>query len=157
INVGIKSGTNSLHGTAYAFGRDASATDAGNAFRTAGVSPVTPATLEQFGASAGGRIIKDKLFWFANYEGLRDILGDTAVVTIPSDISLASPSKPQGDPNNSMVDACNTIGRANVNPLSANWQGFHREVVFLNPPRPPSRICSLSTRTPPLILLPAPR
>ena len=32
INVGIKSGTNSLHGTAYAFGRDASATDAANYF-----------------------------------------------------------------------------------------------------------------------------
>jgi len=46
INVGVKSGTNSLHGTAYAFGRDASATDAGNYFSTPGVSPVTPATLE---------------------------------------------------------------------------------------------------------------
>ena len=32
VSVGIKSGTNSLHGTAYAFGRDASATDAANAF-----------------------------------------------------------------------------------------------------------------------------
>ena len=72
VNVGVKSGTNSLHGTAYAFGRDASATDAANFFTQA----VTPATLEQFGATAGGRIIKDKLFWFASYEGLRDAVGD---------------------------------------------------------------------------------
>src|ERR1700722_5692581 len=56
INVAIKSGTNSLHGTAYAFGRDASATDAANPFTHA----VTPATMEQFGAAAGGRIIRDK-------------------------------------------------------------------------------------------------
>ena len=84
INVGIKSGTNSLHGTAYAFGRDAAATDAANYF----TGVVTPATLEQFGASAGGPILKDKLFLFANYEGLRMVLGDTSVFTIPSDIAV---------------------------------------------------------------------
>jgi hypothetical protein len=116
INVGIKSGTNSLHGTAYAFGRDAEATDAGNAFRKAGVDPVTPATLEQFGASAGGRIIKDKLFWFANYEGIRDVLGDTAIVTIPSDIAGAGTAK-------SMIDACNflasTTAKASTPPYNA--------------------------------------
>ncbi len=67
VNVGVKSGTNSIHGTAYAFGRDASATDASNYFAGA----VTPATLEQFGATAGGPVLKDKLFWFAGYEGLR--------------------------------------------------------------------------------------
>ena len=66
VNVGMKSGTNSIHGTAYAFGRDAEATDAPNYF-TPGV--VTPATMEQFGATAGGRILKDKLFWFMGYEG----------------------------------------------------------------------------------------
>ena len=71
VNVGIKSGTNSIHGTAYAFGRDAAATDAANYFTGA----VTPATMEQFGATAGGPILKDKLFWFAGYEGLRVTLG----------------------------------------------------------------------------------
>ena len=78
VNVGVKSGTNSIHGTAYAFGRDASATDAGNFFSTPGVSAVTPATLEQFGATAGGPVLKDKLFWFASFEGLRDELGDVS-------------------------------------------------------------------------------
>ena len=76
----MKSGTNTIHGTAYAFGRDAGATDAANCLHR---GRVTPATLEQFGATAGGRVIKDKLFWFAGYEGLRDTLGDTAVDTDP--------------------------------------------------------------------------
>ena len=78
VNVGIKSGTNSLHGTAYAFGRDASATDAGQLLHqghcsTPGVPPPpgNPCNLEQFGATAGGPILKDKLFWFASFEGLR--------------------------------------------------------------------------------------
>ena len=42
VNVGIKSGTNSIHGTAYAFGRDASATDAGNYFTGISASPRPP-------------------------------------------------------------------------------------------------------------------
>ncbi|HLH52865.1 MAG TPA: TonB-dependent receptor, partial [Verrucomicrobiae bacterium] len=128
INVGIKSGTNSLHGTAYAFGRDAQATDAGNAFRTAGVDPVTPATLEQFGASVGGRIIKDKLFWFANYEGLRDVLGDTAVVSIPSDVAGAGVSR-------SMVDACNALKNAGtpISPLSAQLSGLNVATCTVSP------------------------
>ena len=65
INVGVKSGTNSIHGTAYAFGRDASATDASNPF----THIVTPATLEQFGASAGGPSSK------ISFSGLRPMKG----------------------------------------------------------------------------------
>ena len=100
INVGLKSGTNSLHGTAYAFGRDAAATDSANYF----TGMVTPATLEQFGATAGGPIVKDKLFWFAGYEGLRVNVGDVGVPMIPSSVAML----PSVDPNNqlSMVDAC---------------------------------------------------
>ena len=82
VNVGVKSGTNSIHGTAYAFGRDGAATDSANYFTGA----VNPATLEQFGATAGGPIIKDKLFWFAGFEGLRLSTGDPSQVTIPVDV-----------------------------------------------------------------------
>ena len=129
INVGLKSGTNSLHGTAYAFGRDASATDAGNYFTKALVPTpgiplppaVTPATLEQFGATAGGPIIKDKLFWFAGYEGLRVNVGDVGVPSIPSSVAMTAAA----DPNNqlSMVDACRALGPANINGLSAELGG----------------------------------
>jgi hypothetical protein len=107
ISVGVKSGTNSLHGTAYAFGRDAAATDAANPF----TQTVTPATLEQFGATAGGRVIKDKIFWFVGYEGLRDALGDVSNATIPVDISLANMlgNGPGGNPGSSLVDACNFL------------------------------------------------
>ena len=116
INVGIKSGTNTIHGSAFAFGRDASATDASNFFTP---GQVTPATLEQFGATAGGPILKDKLFWFVSYEGLRTLVTNPFVNTIPADVPMS--------PTNtafSIVDACNAIGRANVNPLSALLAGL---------------------------------
>src|SRR5438105_4057279 len=71
VNVGLKSGTNKLHGTAFAFGRDG-ALDARNYFNCAkdpcafGQSPApkNPRTLEQFGGSLGVAIIKDKAFFF---------------------------------------------------------------------------------------------
>src|SRR4029077_9933155 len=61
VNVGIKSGKNSLHGTAYAFGRSDS-WDARNAFDPAPAAKL-PAQLEQFGGVIGGPIKKDKLFF----------------------------------------------------------------------------------------------
>src|ERR1700693_32171 len=74
VNIGVKSGTNSLHGTAYAFGRD-SAMDARNYFNPA-PQPQRPVSLQQFGGTVGGPIIKDKLFFFAGYEGERYSIGN---------------------------------------------------------------------------------
>jgi hypothetical protein len=122
VNLGIKSGTNSLHGTAYAFGRNAGATDASNAF----TGKVTPAFLEQFGGFAGGRIIKDKLFWFAGYEGVRDQNGTTSTTSTPTSVAGAG----QGV---SMVDTCKALGAANINPLSAQLAGLNPTTCAVSP------------------------
>jgi hypothetical protein len=66
VNVGVKSGTNSYHGTAYAYGRDG-AWDARNFFNPP-PGPEANLEVEQFGASFGAPLIKDKLFYFLNYE-----------------------------------------------------------------------------------------
>ena len=126
VNVGIKSGTNSLHGTAYAFGRDGAATDAANYF----THTVTPAELEQFGGTVGGRIIKDKLFWFAAFEGLRLSVGNVTSITIPSDIAL-----PTANPNLSMVDACNAAKASGgtINRLSAQLVGLNAATCAVSP------------------------
>src|SRR5713226_1956063 len=86
VNVGLKSGTNSVHGTAYAFGRD-TPLDARNFFN-ASPAPKNPRTLEQFGGSFGGPIIKDKAFFFGAYEGQRYNVGNSYSVTTPSMVSL---------------------------------------------------------------------
>jgi hypothetical protein len=123
VNVGIKSGTNSLHGTAYAFGRNASATDAKNYF----TGTVTPAKVEQFGGTAGGRAVKDKIFWFAAFEGLRVDVPSTGSVTVPIDISV-------GDPKSSLVDACNAAKAAGtINPLSAQLVGLNTANCTVSP------------------------
>jgi hypothetical protein len=142
IDVGIKSGTNAIHGTAYAFGRDAQATDAGNYFSTPGVNPVAEATVEQFGATAGGPAIKDKLFWFLGYEGLRTTLENPAAITIPADVAMPGGAGNGcatlliGNCASSMIDACNDIKATpgkSINPLSAQLSGLNPATCGVTP------------------------
>ena len=71
VNVAVKSGTNSIHGSAYAFGRDAAATDAKQFSALPGPEQVGNLTVEQPGFTLGGPLIKDKLFWFVSAEFIR--------------------------------------------------------------------------------------
>jgi hypothetical protein len=87
-NIGIKSGTNAIHGSAYYFHRN-EAFDARNYFNPS-PQPVAALLLHQFGASLGGPIIKDKWFYFANYEGIRDKVGNPGVTDSPVTVSLAN-------------------------------------------------------------------
>ena len=87
VNVGLKSGTNSIHGTAFGFGRDG-AMDARNYFN-ASPNPKLTRTLEQFGGSVGGAIVKDKAFYFGAYEGQRYNVGNSfGGITSPSMVSM---------------------------------------------------------------------
>ncbi|HTR25412.1 MAG TPA: TonB-dependent receptor [Terriglobales bacterium] len=96
INIGIKSGTNSFHGSTYYFNRN-SALDARNWFNP-GPSTVAALNFHQFGASAGGPLFKNKLFIFGNYEAVRDKVGNPLQVLAPVSVSI-------GDADNSIVDA----------------------------------------------------
>jgi len=86
VNVGVRSGTNTPHGSAYAFGRDQD-WDARNLFNPGTLNgapnPKLPTTFEQFGGVAGFRIIKDKLFFFGGYEGMRSQVGNPSATTAP--------------------------------------------------------------------------
>ena len=121
VNVGLKSGTNAIHGSAFAFGRDG-ALDARNYFNTP-PAPKNPRTLEQFGGSFGGAIIKDKAFFFGAYEGQRYDVGNSYSVTTPSMVSLPSAgnctsSLVTGDCGGSIPNAVDDLLANNV-PISA--------------------------------------
>jgi hypothetical protein len=88
VNVGLKSGTNKVHGTAFGFGRDGDHLDARNYFNQ-DPNPKLTRTLEQFGGSLGGAIIKDKAFFFGAYEGQRYNVGNSyGGVTAPSMVHM---------------------------------------------------------------------
>src|SRR5204863_4628376 len=82
-----KSGTNDIHGSAFWF-RNSDATQARNPFDA---SPTLPSSKwNQFGGSVGGAVIKNKLFYFADYQGTRQANGYTNHVTTPMSTVLST-------------------------------------------------------------------
>ena len=79
LNVGLKSGANSTHGSAFALGRS-TALMAQNAF----FSTKPPVAFEDFGGSFGGAIKKDKLFYLLGYEGQRYNIGNPRNSNVPT-------------------------------------------------------------------------
>ncbi len=80
VNVVSKTGGNQFHGTLYDYLRN-DKLDARSPFDG---STIPPFRLNQFGGQLGGPIVKDKIFFFANYEGLRQTLGQTLIGFVPN-------------------------------------------------------------------------
>jgi hypothetical protein len=81
VNAITRSGTNQIHGTVFEFHRN-SAMDARDYFDRNDQPP--PFRRNQFGVALGGPIVKNKTFFFGDYEGLRETLGQTSISTVPS-------------------------------------------------------------------------
>ena len=115
IEVITKSGGNALHGDGYWFGRY-NATAARDFFNhnidsfTNTMESQNPFVRNIFGGSAGGRIIKDRTFWFANYDGSRFVTTLTNETAVPTagfksgiftfngtPVDISSPGSPQNN------------------------------------------------------------
>ena len=82
INATIRSGTNQFHGEFWEFLRNTDLNSVGFFKPVSGGK--LPFNQNQFGAAFGGRIIKDKLFFFADYEGFRRVYHQVLFATMPS-------------------------------------------------------------------------
>jgi hypothetical protein len=112
VNATTKSGANQFHGVLYEFLRNQDF-DAINYFDTA----QQPYHQNQFGATLGGRIIRDKLLFFIDYQGLRNSQAQTTTSVVPTDAQRAGDysdqldlSSPALDPKtNAQVRDCNGV------------------------------------------------
>ena len=96
VNVVTKSGSNQYHGTVFDFLRNTDL-DARNYY-----SPTRGVFIQnQFGGTAGGPIRKNKMFWFADYQGTRQILGQTQNYVVPS----------SADQTGNLIDQIGTINQ----------------------------------------------
>src|SRR5689334_7644862 len=126
VNVGIKSGTNTIHGSAYAYGREQNF-DARNFFEV-GTDPKVPLSLEQYGGSMGGAIKKDKLFYFGNFEAQCYSVGNPQVHTVPDTSPTATGPK-------SLVGACQAaLAAGTLTALSAKLAGLDTNCVMAGGP-----------------------
>lgn len=80
VSAVTRSGSNTFHGSAFEFLRN-NALDAREFFDAGGTKPFRR---NQFGAVAGGPLLRDRSFFFVNFEGMRERLAQTRVSTVPS-------------------------------------------------------------------------
>jgi hypothetical protein len=111
IEAATKSGSNDFHGSLFELHRDASL-DARNYFDL-GSAPIPAFVRNQFGAGIGGPLVHDRTFFFANYEGFREVQASTAIATVPNALGhqglLPSTSNP-GACSNATPNACVAVG-----------------------------------------------
>ena len=84
VNLQIKSGANALHGSGFEFLRN-SVFDANNFFNNRAGKDKPDFSQHQFGGTIGGPVVKDKTFYFFDYQGYRVSQGQTYLSTVPSE------------------------------------------------------------------------
>jgi outer membrane receptor protein involved in Fe transport len=120
-NIVTRSGSNSFHGAAWEFLRN-DAMDSSDYFTRS----IQPLKQNQFGATFGGPIVKDKTFFFGYYEGFRNRQGETVPATVPS----------VGERQGNFAELCTDIPGAAIDPgtgLCSNPQG---QLTFFGTPVP---------------------
>jgi hypothetical protein len=134
VNVASEGGTNNYHATLYEFIRNTDLNAAGffqplSVIGTGGAVPFQKPTFNrnQFGMNFGGPILKDKLFFFLDYEGFRQTLSPLAVLTLPTQNELAGKLvvAVQNPVTGQVYPANTSIPTGDINPLSQKILSYY--------------------------------
>jgi hypothetical protein len=155
VSIVTKSGTNSLHGSVYEYNRNTSF-EANDWFSNRAGVPRPALIRNQYGASVGGPILKNKLFFFYNWEGRKDRSQSAATAKVPSEsfkqgivkvllengqtVSLTPADVKALDPlgigeNSYVMNVFKSYAPGN-NPLSASDKGLNFDTLLFNAPQP---------------------
>ena len=117
INVVIKSGTNQMHGSAWYYNRDTSL--AATPWTNNLIGTAKPELKwHQYGGTVGGPVVKNKLFYFADFEGFNQRFENALLTTVPSDALKAGVFyRAITDPDTKLPYADNTIPVSRIDPL----------------------------------------
>ena len=118
MNIVTRSGTNDFHGSAYEFFRN-DIVDARNVFQTTGAKPEL--RQNQYGASVGGPIFKNKTFFFFDYEGLRVVSGVTDISTVPTLAEYDDINSIGGDSPQALLSTGNGTAGLPIDPVALNY------------------------------------
>jgi outer membrane receptor protein involved in Fe transport len=120
-NIVTRGGTNWFHGAAWEFLRN-DAMDSSDYFSRS----IQPLKQNQFGATFGGPIVKDKTFFFGYYEGFRNRQGETVPATVPSS------AEKQGN----FAELCTAIPGASIDPTTGFCSNPQGQLTFFGTPVP---------------------
>jgi hypothetical protein len=121
INVITKSGSNTFHGSAYEFFRN-DVLDARSFFSRVGSTPKPELRQNQYGGSLGGPIVRNKTFFFGDYEGLRSVAGGTTYTsTVPTLTEYDEINSLNGSTPQQLVNSGNGTAGLPVDPIALNY------------------------------------
>jgi hypothetical protein len=138
INVASQSGTNKFHATLYEFIRNTDLNAAGffKPLVVGGSGITTPFkkptfNRNQYGFNVGGPIVKDKLFFFLDYEGFRQVLKPLSVLTLPTQSELNGIlQQPVRNPlTGAIYPAGTAIPSTTINPLSSQILSYFKQIA----------------------------
>jgi outer membrane receptor protein involved in Fe transport len=127
VNLATRSGTNEYHGELFEFFRN-SYLDARNFFNPVGVLQ-NPFKRNEFGADFGGPIVKNKVFFFVAYEGLRQAQSLSVSTTVFSQNQIATVNSPAVKNLLGIVPAANFHQSIDASLAQADWTGFNGGAV----------------------------
>jgi hypothetical protein len=118
INIVTRSGTNQFHGSAYEYFRN-DIFDGRNYFQTTGPKPEL--RQNQYGASVGGPIFKDRTFFYFDWEGFRQVSGVTDTGTVPNITEWNDINSQNGGSPQALLSPANGTAGLPINPLMLNY------------------------------------
>jgi hypothetical protein len=123
VNLQIKSGSNAFHGSVFEFMRN-DKLDANNWFNNRAGRPKPKFSQHQFGGTIGGPIMKDKTFFFADFQGMRINQGQSYLSTVPSELmrqgNFSELNRPIYDPLTGQPFPGNIIPQNRWDPAAGN-------------------------------------
>jgi Carboxypeptidase regulatory-like domain/TonB dependent receptor/TonB-dependent Receptor Plug Domain len=137
VNVASQSGTNKYHATIYEFIRNTDLNAAGFfkptiVGNTGNITPFKKPTFNrnQFGMNFGGPIVKDRLFFFLDYEGFRQVLKPLSVLTLPTQNELNGilAVNVQNPITGQTYQSGTPIPAQAINPLSQQVLGYFKQL-----------------------------
>ena len=123
VNLATRSGTSKYHGELFEFFRN-NVLDARNFFNTVAQGPQAPYKKNEFGADFGGPIVKNKVFFFLAYEGVRQHQNLTASTTVPSQNQRAAATSPAVISLLGIIPAANFHQAMDASAAPADFTGF---------------------------------
>jgi hypothetical protein len=149
LNMVMKSGTNRFHGELYDFLRN-SILDSNDFFANSAAIPLASFQRNLFGGNIGGWIMRDKLFFFSSYEGLRSRQASTLETTVPTSLERTGDFSQTFTP---VGTACLPIQIFDPTTTSPSGSGYIRS-PFPSNVIPPDRLDAVALNVMPLFPLP---